>query len=220
MRVKVKYFAAARERAGREDEVIEIGDGTTVQAAFAVLGASHPALAPLFPHLRAAVNQRFVGADEVLGDGDELALIPPVAGGGVHAIIVAERAPSLDACVAAVKRPGAGGVVAFLGLVRDHSQGRAVQRLEYEAYREMAERTFAELIDELTVEIPGVTLALEHRVGALEVGDIAVALAASAPHRAEAFTAARTLIDRLKERAPIWKREIGPDGATWVGLGP
>ena len=64
------------------------------------------------------------------------------------------------------------------------------------------------------------TLALEHRVGALVVGDIAVALAASAPHRAEAFTAARALIDRLNERAPIWKKEIGPDGATWVGLGP
>ena len=220
MRVQVKYFAAARERAGREEETIELGEGATVETAFAALAVAHERLAPLFPHLRAAVNQRFVALTEVLHDGDELALIPPVAGGGTHAIVVTDRAPSLDACVAAVTRPGAGGVVAFLGLVRDHSQGRAVERLEYEAYREMAERTFAELIAEIEAEIPGVTLALEHRVGALVVGDIAVALAASAPHRAEAFTAARALIDRLKERAPIWKKEIGPDGATWVGLGP
>ena len=220
MRVQVKYFAAARERAGREEESLVLVEGTTVRGALAALGRERAALAALFPHLRAAVNQRFVALDEALADGDELALIPPVAGGARRGVVVTDRAPSLDACVAAVRRPGAGAIVAFLGLVRDVSQGRSVERLEYEAYVEMAERTFDEIVAEIEAELPGVTLALEHRTGALVVGDIAVALAASAPHRAEAFTAARALIDRLKERSPIWKKEIGPDGATWVGLGP
>jgi molybdopterin converting factor subunit 1 len=220
MRVQVKYFAAARERAGREEEALVLDEGTTVGRALEILGRERSALSPLFPHLRAAVNQRFVGLEQPLADGDELALIPPVAGGSSLGIVVSDRAPSLDACVAAVRRPGAGAIVAFLGLVRDHSLGRTVERLEYEAYREMAERTFQDLFAEIERELPGVQLALEHRVGALAIGDIAVALAASAPHRAEAFTAARALIDRLKERAPIWKKEFGPDGAVWVGLGP
>jgi molybdopterin synthase catalytic subunit len=221
MRVQVKYFAAARERVGREDEELELAAGTTVAAALEALAARHQALRPLLPHLRAAVNQQFVALGHSLGEGDELALIPPVAGGSDRlCAVVEDRAPSLDACVRAVTQPGAGGVVAFVGLVRDHSQGHPVERLEYEAYREMAERVFVELCDEIEREIPGARLAVEHRVGTLGIGDIAVALAASAPHRAEAFQAARALIDRLKERAPIWKKETGPDGAVWVGLGP
>jgi molybdopterin synthase catalytic subunit len=95
-----------------------------------------------------------------------------------------------------------------------------VERLEYEAYGEMAEKVFRTLCDEIEAEVPGARLALEHRVGALAVGDTAVVIAAAAPHRAQAFTACRALIDRLKQRAPIWKKEIGPDGAEWVGVGP
>ncbi len=113
-----------------------------------------------------------------------------------------------------------GGVVAFVGLVRDASQGRAVVRLEYEAYAGMAEKVFHQICDEIEARIPGVRLALEHRTGALAVGDVAVAMAAAAPHRAEAFRACQALIDELKQRAPIWKKETGPDGTRWVGMGP
>ena len=100
------------------------------------------------------------------------------------------------------------------------SRGVTVERLEYEAYAGMAEKVIRALVDEIEAEVPGALLAIEHRVGALAIGDAAVVIAAAAPHRAEAFTACRAAIDRLKDRAPIWKKEFGDDGAVWVGLGP
>ena len=126
-------------------------------------------------------------------------------------------AVSLDEVVREVSHDGAGGVVTFLGVVRAENEGRAVTLLEYEAYGSMAETELAHLIDELSVEVPGVRLAVLHRVGTLRVGDAAGVWAASAPHRSEAFHACRELIDRLKSRLPIWKREHGPDGPYWVG---
>jgi molybdopterin synthase catalytic subunit len=116
-----------------------------------------------------------------------------------------------------VSHPGAGAVCVFLGAVRDVNEGRAVVKLEYEAYAAMALAEMKRIADELGAEIAGVRLAIVHRTGALAVGDLAVVCAASAPHRDEAFRACRALIDRVKARVPIWKREHGPDGAYWVG---
>ena len=127
------------------------------------------------------------------------------------------EALGLDELVAAVSHAGAGGVVTFLGAVRDHNEGRAVTLLEYEAYGAMAEAELGRILEEITAEMPEVRVAATHRVGALRVGDAAVACAASAPHRAEAFRACREAIDRIKARLPIWKREHGPDGPYWVG---
>jgi molybdopterin synthase catalytic subunit len=223
MKIQVRYFAVFRERLGREEELLELpGDAATVADALALLGRRHPPIAALAGRFRVAVNQEMVGGSAALAEGDELALIPPVAGGtgAPRRAVVLPTALSLDRVLAAVRHPGAGGVVTFTGAVRAESQGRQVVRLEYEAYREMAESVFARLCDSIEAEHPGVRLALEHRVGALEVGDVAVVIAASAPHRAAAFAACRALIDRLKEEAPIWKKEIGPDGEEWVGLGP
>ncbi len=124
---------------------------------------------------------------------------------------------SLDELIAEVSHAGAGGVVTFLGVVRDTNEGRSVTLLEYEAYGSMAESELTKIIDALEAEIPGVRVAATHRIGALAVGDAAVACAASAPHRAEAFRACRLLIDRIKSTLPIWKREHGPDGPYWVG---
>jgi molybdopterin synthase catalytic subunit len=123
----------------------------------------------------------------------------------------------LDELLAAVSHPGAGGIATFLGVVRDVNDGRSVTLLEYEAYGSMAEAEIERILGELATEIPGVRVAAVHRVGALRVGDAAVACAASAPHRSEAFAACRLLIDRIKARLPIWKREHGPDGPYWVG---
>ena len=123
----------------------------------------------------------------------------------------------LDELLAAVSHPGAGGVVTFLGVVRDVNDGRAVTLLEYEAYGSMAEAELGRILDEIAAEIPGVRVAATHRVGPLHVGEAAVACAASAPHRGEAFRACRELIDRIKARLPVWKREHGPDGPYWVG---
>lgn len=119
--------------------------------------------------------------------------------------------------IEAVSRPSAGGIDVFLGVVRDHADGRTVSLLEYEAYVPMAIAEMKRIVEELEREMPEVKLAVTHRRGALRVGELAVVCAASAPHRGEAFTACRALIDRIKERVPIWKREHGPEGAYWVG---
>jgi molybdopterin synthase catalytic subunit len=124
---------------------------------------------------------------------------------------------SLDECFAAVVRPETGGVCLFVGTVRNHNQGNDVRLLEYQAYAAMAEKELAALALEIETELPGTTLACLHRTGALAVGDIAVICAASAPHRGEAFRACRELIDRLKARVPIWKREHGEQGPYWIG---
>ena len=123
----------------------------------------------------------------------------------------------MDECVRAVSHPGAGGIDVFVGAVRDSNDGRAVTVLEYEAYASMAEKEMVRIASEIEGEIPGVRLAVVHRVGRLVVGDVAVVCAASAPHRQQAFAACRALIDRIKERVPVWKREHGPDGPHWVG---
>lgn len=128
-----------------------------------------------------------------------------------------ETALSLDEAVAHVSRPGAGGITTFLGVVRDENEGRAVTRLEYSAYDAMAKREMQKIAEEIEAEIPGALVCALHRTGSLAVGDAAVVCAASAPHRGEAFRACRELIDRIKARVPIWKRELGPDGAAWVG---
>lgn len=119
--------------------------------------------------------------------------------------------------MAAVSRPGAGGVAVFVGAVRDENDGRPVTRLEYEAYETMALAEMRRITAEITARDPALRLAVSHRVGTLGVGDLAVVCAASAPHRGEAFAACRRLIDEVKARVPIWKREWGPDGPYWVG---
>ena len=130
---------------------------------------------------------------------------------------IRDGALSVDEAVAFVRHGGAGAVAFFLGIVRDSNDGRAVVKLEYEAYASMAISEMERIAKEITAELPEVRLAVLHRTGALDVGDVAVVCAASAPHRAEAFRACRALIDRIKARVPIWKREHGPEGAYWVG---
>ncbi|MFO0551906.1 MAG: molybdenum cofactor biosynthesis protein MoaE [Polyangiaceae bacterium] len=124
---------------------------------------------------------------------------------------------SLDEAIAAVSHAGAGGIATFLGVVRDHNDGRPVTLLEYEAYGTMAELELERIEREIASAEPGVRVFALHRVGALQVGDVAVVCAASAPHRGEAFRACRKLIDEIKSRLPVWKREHGPDGPYWVG---
>ena len=219
MRIDVLYFAVFREQLGRDSESLELEDGARVRDAIEALAVRHAPIARLRGRFRVAVNQEFADDDRALADRDELALIPPVAGGAVHVRLLDEPL-SLDRCIAAVGGPGMGGIVTFTGMVRRQSRGVIIDHLEYEAYGAMAVREMTRLVDEIEAEIAGVRLAVEHRIGRLAIGDTAVVIAAAAPHRAEAFTACRAMIDRLKDRVPIWKKEVGEDGAEWVGLGP
>ncbi len=220
MRIQVLYFAVFRERLGKDEEPLELDAGATVADAIAALEARHAVVAQLRGHYRIALNQSMTDAGAALADGDELVLIPPVAGGNARYVLLSAEPLSLDRCLAAVTGPEVGGVCTFTGLVRRHSRGVVVERLEYEAYGAMAEKVMRELVDEIEAEVPGARLAVEHRTGTLAIGDAAVVIVAAAPHRAEAFTACRAMIDRLKDRVPIWKKELGEDGAVWVGLGP
>jgi MoaE-MoaD fusion protein len=219
MRIHVLYFAVFREKLGREGEILELAAGVRVRDAVAALATRHDPIAKLAGRFRVAVNQDFADDDRELADGDELALIPPVAGGSRHVALL-DTPLSLDRCITAVAGPGMGGIVTFTGMVRRHSRGTTVDHLEYEAYGSMAVREMTRLVAEIEAELPGTVLAVEHRVGHLAIGDIAVVIAAAAPHRAEAFTACRAMIDRLKERVPIWKKEVGENGEEWIGLGP
>jgi molybdopterin synthase catalytic subunit len=219
MRVQVLYFAVVRERLGCSEEAIELEDGATAGALLAAVVARHPDLRPLATAIQVAVNQEFVRADRALADGDEVALIPPVSGGsGLFKVTDAPLA--LDEVVRAVSVDEHGGIATFTGVVRGRSRQKRILRLEYEAYRPMAERKLAEVGAGVVSELPGVRVAIVHRLGVLAVGEAAVVVAASAPHRAQAFDACRLAIDRLKQSVPIWKKEVAEDGETWVGLGP
>lgn len=217
--VRVRYFAAARERAGCAEETVPVPAPPTVAALLAALVERHSALQPVLKHCRVAVNQEFGAPGDAVKAGDEVALIPPVAGGsGLFAVV--DRALSLQEVVEAVSGKGQGGVVTFSGAVRDQTRGRRVLRLEYEAYGEMAVKKLEELGAAAARQWPGTRLAIVHRVGTLEPGELAVVIAASAPHRAEAFAACSFAIEQLKVDVPIWKKEVYEDGDVWVGLGP
>jgi molybdopterin synthase catalytic subunit len=220
IQIHVLYFAVFRERIGAASEALELPERATVGDALDALAARHAAVAQLRGRFRVAVNQELSDDARALADRDELALIPPVAGGAGRHVVLSAEPLSLDRCLSAVRTASAGGIVTFTGMVRETSRGKTIVRLEYEAYAEMAVKVMTELCDEIEREIAGARLAVEHRVGRLEVGHVAVVIAAAAPHRAEAFAACRAMIDRLKERVPIWKKEIADDGAEWVGLGP
>jgi molybdopterin synthase catalytic subunit len=216
--VRVLYFAAAREAAGTAAEELPAPGFASVAALRQALLARRPGLARVLPRCRIAVGQELAAEDAAVPDGAEVAVVPPVAG-GAPLFAVVDRPPSLDEVVAAVGGPGAGGLVTFTGTVRAETGGRRVVRLEYEAYRPMAERVLARIGEEVGTA-HGAALAVVHRVGVLVPGDAAVVIAAAAPHRAPAFRACEACLERLKREVPIWKREVYDDGAEWVGLGP
>ena len=213
MEVEVRLFAVFRERAGRDRLTLELPDGADVGAALESLGR-RPELAELIAAMpvRAAVNREYVGDDAPLADGDELALIPPVSGGAESATMarVTDEPLDLDALVAAVGRPGAGATVIFCGTTRD------VDRLDYEAYPEMASERITAILDRCRDRHGLEAVAAAHRVGEVPLGEPSVIVAVSAAHRGEAFAGAREAIDRIKAEAPIWKREVEGEEQRWV----
>jgi len=217
VRVSVRLFAAYREAAGVGQIDVDVPSGATVKDAIDRVTMQHPLIAS-GRRLVVARNLEYVGLDAPLREGDEVALIPPVSGGATTAarIVVSGRPLVVDDAIAAVRDSAYGGVVVFLGTVRDRSRGKDVTHLEYEAYPAMAEAKMREIADRLESRHRPCRLALHHRVGDLAIGDIAVVIAAAAPHRDAAFAAAREAIDELKQIVPIWKKEHTADGAVWI----
>jgi molybdopterin synthase catalytic subunit len=218
--VQVQYFAAARELCGVSQETIALGTLALSGAELIqFLSQRHPRLAAHASRMRLAVNDELVALDVLIHAGDEVALLPPVAGGSAVLCELRSTPLSVDEAIAAVSHPGVGGIVLFLGIVRDNADDKAVARLDYEAHATLAHKEMTRILTALCNEHTGVRLSALHRVGQLAVGDTAVVVAASAAHRGQAFELCRLAIDRIKQSVPIWKKEWGPDGAAhWVNL--
>jgi MoaE-MoaD fusion protein len=211
VKVSVRLFAGLRERAGSERVDVELPDGASVADLLAAMGetpvgALHPGQCVV------ALNREYAPAAATIGAGDEVALIPPVSGGAgpVRAVAVTDEPLDLAAVSAAVRDPRAGAVVCFEGINRE------VEALDYEAYAEMARERLRAIGAQEAARHGLCAVALVHRTGRVELGEPSVIVAASAPHRAEAFAGARALIDRVKAEAPIWKRELEAGAARRV----
>jgi molybdopterin synthase catalytic subunit/molybdopterin converting factor small subunit len=208
MKVRVRLFAGLRERAGWSEREVDAG---TVGDVWDALGLGEEP-----PGLLYALNQEYADRDQPLAEGDEVAMIPPVSGGAFRLI---DGPLDLTEVVAEVSDEQAGAIATFEGTVRRQSRGREVIALDYEAYGGMAEKVMAEIAERVKERYDLCQVAVAHRVGRCEVGEVSVAIAVSAPHRQDALSACRDVIDELKERVPLWKKELYEGGEEWIGRG-
>jgi MoaD family protein len=243
IRVRVRLFAIQRELVGAREVAVELAPGATIEAAWAALVEGHPVLAPGRPAVRFARNGEYADPETALADGDELAVIPPVSGGGEGAepaqqpkrILELREEPFAATILTdlgdALATDSDGAIVGFIGRTREtpgtpapgqeaeaaRHAGRAVESLAYEAHDSMALAMLARIADEIAERFGVVRLAIVHRTGEVPLGQPSVAIVAVSPHRDAAFEAARYAIDETKARAPIWKAERFADGHVWVG---
>lgn len=223
MRVQVLYFGALKDMLSKERETLEFPSGATVATLLERCRAIAPQHAGFWDSLAVGVNRQFAQAGHPLGDGDEVALLPPVSGGsGVreaqpqpHVALVRE-AIDADAVVSHLKHEADGAVVVFDGIVRDNTRGRKTLFLDYESYEAMALQQINSLAAEAITRFNVRDVALVHRLGKLEIGETSVLIAVASAHRGQAFDACRWLIDTLKKTVPIWKKEHFADGAVWA----
>lgn len=218
MKVRVRLWGGLAEAAGFTEDVLEIDGAAVAGDLFDLLATRAPRLERFRTVTRIAVNADIVEPTESLADGDEVALLPPVAGGQDDSIEIHAGALDPAEAIAAVSTPASGGIGIFVGVVRDTNEGMAVAEIDYTAYEEMALKEIRVVVDEARTRWPLHRVAVAHSTGRLRVGDASVVVAVSSEHRAEALEACRFVIDGLKERAPIWKQEFGPDGTRWVNL--
>ena len=207
MAVRVRLFAGLRERAGWSER--ELDGVASVQEVWPALGLGAEPAGLLY-----AVNREYAEPERALADGDEVALIPPVSGGGFR---LSDAPLSLETVVEEVRSDQAGAIATFVGTTRVHSRERTVIHLEYEAYAGMAEQVMAEIAEELASRYDLCGLAIHHRTGRVEIGEASVVIAVSAGHRQAAFEACHFAIDRLKQVVPIWKKEHYQGGEIWIG---
>jgi molybdopterin synthase catalytic subunit len=219
--ITIKLFALLKERAGRDEIVLDRAPGTVADV-LAQVSASVPALAGLLApgRIMVSVNQEFVKPDAAVHDGDEIALMPPFSGGsGLSGHVRVQReAFSVEGELERLKKSSAsiGGIVTFIGTTRDISGQRPVSKLEFEHYPGMAEKKLEEIRGRAIGEYGAVDATIIHRVGTVPVGEDIVLIVAAAMHREEAFKACRFCIDELKRITPIWKKETSPEGEVWV----
>jgi molybdopterin synthase catalytic subunit/molybdopterin converting factor small subunit len=206
--VRVRLFAGLRERAGWSQREV---DAATVAEVWAALDLGTEPEGLLY-----AVNKEYATREHALADGDEVALIPPVSGG---AFLLSDEPLVLDRVVEEVRDAEAGAIATFAGTTRIHSRGRTVTHLDYEAYEGMAEQVMGGIADALRQRYDLCGVAIHHRVGRVGIGETSVVIAVSSRHRQDALAACKDAIDELKERVPLWKKEVYEGGEEWIGRG-
>jgi molybdopterin synthase catalytic subunit len=224
VRIRVLYFASLRQRLGVSEESLELSEPATVVGLKREVARLHPQVTDALPTTIASVNREFAFPEQELHPGDEVALFPPVSGGSSTPptyLHVTEEPLDFNALLASIILPTTGAACVFSGMVRGQTDGeprRVTERLEYEAYAPMAEGKLRQVADEIRARWPSVEgIALVQRIGRLDPGTPTIIVACSAAHRdSGVFEAARYGIDRVKEIVPVWKKEIGPGGETWV----
>jgi molybdopterin synthase catalytic subunit len=218
MKIRVRLWGGLSEAGGFTEEVVDIADGASAADLVAALESRSPALARYRAVTRVAVNADIVPAGTPLADGDEVSLLPPVAGGQEDLIDIRNGPLDPAALIAFVQTPASGGIGVFAGVVRETNDGNRVAEIDYTAFEDLALKEIRGVVADARSRWPLHRVAVVHSTGRLRVGDTSVLVAVSAEHRAEALEACRAIIDGVKERAPIWKQEFGPDGTRWVNL--
>lgn len=226
MQVRVLLFATLRDLAGERAITLNLpGTQTDLATVRAALSERYPHLADNLKVALAAINEDYAFAGDVVSDGDEVAFFPPVSGGSDESPEICRLADAPlnhDDLIAAITTPATGAVCVFSGMVRGQTQreGHVPQtsHLVYEAYETMAVAKMRQVAAEIRQRWPLVLgIAMVQRVGELYVGQNTILIACGSGHRDEGcFEAARYGIDRLKEIVPVWKKEVGPDGQSWV----
>jgi molybdopterin synthase catalytic subunit len=228
MRVRILFFARLRDLLGTDSVELDCSEIESVGDAYRILLARHPELEAFSRSLLVAVNQEFADWDTPVREGDELALFPPVSGGqppedagypvdaagDIYRIV--RESIHTQGLVSQLTRDQDGAAVTFFGIVRDNTRGRRTTHLYYEAYEPMALREMREIGEFLRQRWQVGQVAMVHRLGRLEIGEVSVAIVITSPHRGVAFEACRYAIDRLKQTVPIWKKEFFEDGEVWV----
>ena len=225
IKVEVRLFAGLRDRAGVRSISVELDQTARIQDAVAAAAEAVPGDISITGHIMFAINRVYVVRDALLNDGDELALIPPVSGGAAddaprQQVVITAGPLDPEPQIRFVTTDTDGAVVTFLGITRDHNEGRAVDYLEYEAFEPMATEQIGRVIGEMREKWDIGSVAVAHRTGRVDVGETSMVLAVGAAHRRPAFEAALYFIDRLKEVVPIWKKEFFQGGEVWIGETP
>jgi MoaE-MoaD fusion protein len=225
MRVQILPFGVLKE--ALSSTLLDLPEQATVGDLLALLSEElrdHPSATGLLTRSAISVNAEYAQRGQILEEGDQIGLLPPVSGGDQSAAEVAgpvvtcltREAIPTDALVAVVKQGSDGAVVVFDGIVRDNTRGRRTLYLDYEAYEEMATNQIAEMAGQAIERFGVRAVTLVHRLGRLQIGETSVLIIVAAAHRGAAFDACRWLIDTLKKTVPIWKKETFVDGAVWA----
>ncbi len=225
MKITIQLFAGLKDIVG--SDITENFDQESISVAELRqhLEQNYEKLRPYLSGVAIAINEDYVLDDNIeLHDGDSVALIPPIAGGANPSFLITKQILQPPTIKKLVATPSSGAIVIFEGVVRDLHEGRRVLRLEYEAYDTMALKQLELVGDEILSQFVNRDvhkIAIPHRIGMLEIGDISLLVAISAAHRADAFEAANLAVDRVKETVPIWKKEYGLNGTMWQeGISP